>query len=999
MFSVLHLLTSGMLSTLKYPKHIDEEEWSELNAQVKAQLAPLVQSLNQCSNAEDLSTIGNQLSMDLHGFLKHSFNQGSKEENTDTNKYQFHEWITVDILRKAKNKLRKMAFGPESSEADKKNWNQALKTHAIFKKRQEKSRRSCNTKHQETLFKKNFFSFAKDAVNGMIGKEQTHPLFSKERADEYFHETYEDIPEPKLNLRWFPKQQDPSNPSFIAYPDNVILPKDVKQTLKQANRNSSPGPDGITYQALYKLTNLHAPLATLYNKCLKYSQPPSSWAESKLTLIHKKGDPSIPSNFRMIALSSTIGKVLHLILSRKIADYLTANNLINPTLQKGFLPGICGCIEHNICLEEVIMDAKTNKKTAHITFFDLKDAFGSVPHKLIEHSLYRNFLPVNVIKYITILYDKASSMVQTKGWISKIFKMSKGTFQGDPLSPIIFNMVFNPLLQYLESIEKSGYKLGEKYFITLPYADDFTLITNDKRRHQKLMDDINKKIADMGLTLAPSKCRTFSITGGRPNEIDFKLGQQVIPNIKNEDQKFLGKLLFFNGKEADKLLHMKKELEKKLTNVNGTLIRNEYKVDIYKRYIIPSLKYLLTVHDLNKSTLTQLDNIAMHFLKKWLGVPKCATRTVVHYPRALDIPSLSSVYNTCHATALTNAVLKGEEKVTHCIDKRIEREAKWKKKGNATSKIIKNIKELKRDIASPDKNSNTYESYRQLKNQQIKACNQKLKKKMKEEETKNQEDQIARYKKQGDFLTLLKQSEVDAEWKSYIYGINKGAMKFIINSSINTLPTASNLKQWGKRTSDKCHHCDGVETTQHILNGCKTFLDEGRYTWRHDNILHYLYTILKDEDIEDIEVYADLPDKQAPGGGTIPSDIVVTAERPDLVIVNKDMKEVQIYELTVPFDNRIDAAHELKMEKYSALCADIFQAGWICHLNAIEIGSRGLITKQNKADLRGLIKPLKKQKPRHVLANLSKLAVLGSYKLFLSRKEEWISPGTMKITW
>ena len=58
--------------------------------------------------------------------------------------------------------------------------------------------------------------------------------------------------------------------------------------------------------------------------------------------------------------------------------------------------------------------------------------------------------------------------------------MSKGTFQGDPLSPIIFNMIFNPLLQYLESIEKCGYKLGEKYFITLPYADDFTLITNDK---------------------------------------------------------------------------------------------------------------------------------------------------------------------------------------------------------------------------------------------------------------------------------------------------------------------------------------------------------------------------------------------------------------------------------------------------------------------------------------------------------------------------------------
>ena len=90
-------------------------------------------NLNQCNNAEDLSTIGNQLSIELHDFLKCSFGQGSKKETN--NKFQLHEWITVDVLRRAKNKLRRLAFGPESSEADKKNWNQALKAHAIFKKK------------------------------------------------------------------------------------------------------------------------------------------------------------------------------------------------------------------------------------------------------------------------------------------------------------------------------------------------------------------------------------------------------------------------------------------------------------------------------------------------------------------------------------------------------------------------------------------------------------------------------------------------------------------------------------------------------------------------------------------------------------------------------------------------------------------------------------------------------------------------------------------------
>ena len=145
-------------------------------------------------------------------------------------------------------------------------------------------------------------------------------------------------------------------------------------------------------------------------------------------------------------------------------------------------------------------------------------------------------------------------------------------------------------------------------------------------------------------------------------------------------------------------------------------------------------------------------------------------------------------------------------------------------------------------------------------------------------------------------------------------------------------------------------------------------------------------------------MYADLQGKQSPGGGTIPSEIVITAERPDLVIVDRLTREVKIFELTVPFDNRIAAAHQLKMEKYSSLSSDIHEARWFCHLYAIEIGSRGLITKENKTNFTSLVSLSTKQKPRHILANLSKLAVLGSYKIFLSRKDQWTNPGIINIT-
>ena len=58
--------------------------------------------------------------------------------------------------------------------------------------------------------------------------------------------------------------------------------------------------------------------------------------------------------------------------------------------------------------------------------------------------------------------------------------------------------------------------------------------------------------------------------------------------------------------------------------------------------------------------------------------------------------------------------------------------------------------------------------------------------------------------KQGHFLELTKIEQTDATWKSYIFNLPKGTMKWILNSSINTLPTKANLRQWGKVTNDKC---------------------------------------------------------------------------------------------------------------------------------------------------------------------------------------------------
>ena len=69
--------------------------------------------------------------------------------------------------------------------------------------------------------------------------------------------------------------------------------------------------------------------------------------------------------------------------------------------------------------------------------------------------------------------------------------------------------------------------------------------------------------------------------------------------------------------------------------------------------------------------------------------------------------------------------------------------------------------------------------------------------------------------KQGRFLELTQMEQTDATWKSYLYNLPKGTMKFVLNASIDTLPTKANLTQWGKRTNDKCR-CGVKETLNHV---------------------------------------------------------------------------------------------------------------------------------------------------------------------------------------
>ena len=62
------------------------------------------------------------------------------------------------------------------------------------------------------------------------------------------------------------------------------------------------------------------------------------------------------------------------------------------------------------------------------------------------------------------------------------------------------------------------------------------------------------------------------------------------------------------------------------------------------------------------------------------------------------------------------------------------------------------------------------------------------------------------------------------------------SLKFLVKSVYDLLPTPANKNVWFG-SEEKCLLCGGESNLNHVLASCKVALSEGRYRWRHDQVL------------------------------------------------------------------------------------------------------------------------------------------------------------------
>jgi hypothetical protein len=219
---------------------------------------------------------------------------------------------------------------------------------------------------------------------------------------------------------------------------------------------------------------------------------------------------------------------------------------------------------------------------------------------------------------------------------------------------------------------------------------------------------------------------------------------------------------------------------------------------------------------------------------------------------------------------------------------------------------------------------------------------------------------ICGYTMEGNLFALLQAESEGITWKSYMWNLPHGVLKFTLKASIDTLPTFTNLKRWGKHASVNFHLC-GNTVVFHVLVHCNHTMDQGRMTWRHDSILKHIAGCLKSalESLGTVEVYCDLVGLQAPGGGSILAFIMAQTQKPDLVILDRSVHgrhRISLVELTCPWDTDADKARDRKISRNAGLKEELSNEGWDCGQYTIELAAWGHISKVVKDCLRSLFR-------------------------------------------
>ena len=390
--------------------------------------------------------------------------------------------------------------------------------------------------------------------------------------------------------------------------------------------------------------------------------------------------------------------------------------------------------------------------------------------------------------------------------------------------------------------------------------------------------------------------------------------------------------------------------------------------------LLPRLLWPLTIYNFPTSTVNSMQRLITNKLKRWLGIPKTLSVDCL-YTRSgkLQLPyaELSEEHTAAKARLLTMLGDSEDQGV-----KGAEVTVDGGRKANTQARVEEAEFKLRmQEIAgTPNKGK---EGLGLTPRTCLSRATKRDRRRMivdtvREAEEDRRVVRMTGLAKQGAHMRW----EVPERKISHrdIINMPESRFAFLIKAVYDLLPTPHNKHMWFGE-EEGCTLCGDKGTLQHILSGCRIALSQGRYKWRHDQVLRELaqcvderrmennraprekkrgITFVKEGSQKPKQITKTIPPRCFLDGAAdwklqvdldgklkVPEEVADTNLRPDMLLVSRSSRRMGVIELTVPSEERIEVSSELKKTKYAGLQREGRRNGWAVTVWAVEVGCRG----------------------------------------------------------
>jgi len=423
-----------------------------------------------------------------------------------------------------------------------------------------------------------------------------------------------------------------------------ITCQEVSNAINKLKCGKASGKDGILNEMLKAgHTELLPVLTKLFNIVLTSGCFPDIWRINMLSPLHKKGDNTCPENYRGIAVSSHISKLLCGILHNRLTKFIDKNRVI-PVNQIGFKRK-SRTADHILTLKTIIDKYVFNKepgKYLYTCFVDFKCAFDTVWRNALMYKLVQKGIGGNFLHLIKNMYSDVQYSVKVADGITEAFSSTVGVKQGCVLSPTLFNIYMSDLPSIFND-SCAPVTINGTQTNCLMFADDLVLFSETATGLQNMLNKLEHYCTkwQLRINLKKTKVMIFNKGGHVIKRFKFTYNSEALE--LTQKYCYLGIVFTSSGNFNSALDALNDKASKVLFKIRQFDTRQHLSLTIklFNNLVVPILRYGCEVwtpylmkglnennfsHICDSSTVEKIHN---KFCKYLLGVHRKASNVAV----------------------------------------------------------------------------------------------------------------------------------------------------------------------------------------------------------------------------------------------------------------------------------------------------------------------------------------------------------------------------------